>query len=316
MNKIMESTRDAYGDILAEIGKNEDIVVVDADLSVSTKTSKFRQKYPERFFNVGCAEQNLIATAAGLAIGGKTVFASTHTQFVLRAWELIRTIIAHDKLNVKIAVTHAGITNGVDGYTHHSTEDIALMRAIPELIVEVPADSIETRAVVKAAAMSTKPFFIRLNRTKTPVIFDDSYVFEIGKGVKLADGDDITIFATGTMVSKAMEAAELLKKKKIESTVVNIHTLKPLDRRIIVKEAKKTGRVLTVEEHNIIGGLGDAVGGVLIENHPDIAFTKMGIDDTFTESGPTEELYKKYGLTPDDIRNRALRLMEVDGNEP
>jgi len=310
-SKKMESTRDAFGRALVEIGNNENIVVVDADLSVSTKTSEFRKHYPGRFFNVGCAEQNLAAMAAGLAIGGKTVFASTHSQFLLRGWEIIRTIIAHDRLNVKLAGTHAGITNAVDGYTHHSTEDMALMRAIPGMVVESPADSTETRALIREAARMEEPFFIRLNRSATPVLFDDEYEYQLGKGVRLVEGDDITLVATGTMIAKALEAAAILKQRGVSAEILNIHTIKPLDDDLILKSARATGAVITVEEHSVIGGLGDAVGEVLLENTGSpVGFRKIGIQDVFTESGSIEELYETLGLTPDSIARTAMGVLK------
>jgi len=309
-NKKLESTRDAYGKALVEIGNREDIVVVDADLSVSTKTSKFGECFPERFFNVGCAEQNLIATAAGLALGGKTVFASTHSQFFLRGWEVIRTIIAHDQLNVKLVGTHSGITNGVDGYTHHSIEDIALMRVIPDIIVENPADSVETMALIKKSAEIETPFFIRLSRTSTPVLFGEEYEYQLGKGVELVGGDDIVLVATGTMVSKALETARILKQEGISAGVVNIHTIKPLDTGLILELAKRIGNIVTIEEHSIIGGLGDAVGDVLHgHNKNKTKFKKMGIRDTFTESGSVEDLYETFGLTPNHIASTSKKML-------
>jgi transketolase len=310
-SKQFVSTRDAYGKALAEMGKRESIVVLDADLSVSTKTSVFKKLYPERFFNVGCSEQNLMNTAAGLALGGKTVFASTHSQFFLRGWETIRTIIAHEKLDVKLAGTHAGITNTVDGYTHHSVEDMALMRAIPEMIVESPADAVETRALIMACVDIKKPFFIRLNRTSSPVLFDEEdYHYQLGKGLTVLDGDDLCFIATGTMVEKALEAAKLLKTQGISAGVVNIHTVKPLDQELVFREARRCGRVITVEEHSIIGGLGDAVAGTLLEEGVEgLKFRKVGIRDLFTESGAAAELYHKFGLDREAIVRMARTIL-------
>ena len=303
-----KSTRDAYGDALIELGDNPDVVVLDADLSVSTQTNKFAGKYPTRFINVGCAEQNLMGVAAGLAIAGKIPFASTYAIFSMRAWEQIRNTIAHDKLSVKIAVSHAGLTNGPDGASHQSLEDLALMRVIPNMSVINPCDAIETRNAVISEITRKGPTYIRLNRAKTPVIFDDNYHFKFGEAVKLTDGNDLAIFATGTMVHKALEASEILKKDKINARVINIHTIKPLDEKTIIKTAKETGAVISIEEHSILGGLGGAIAEVLGEQYP-VPMKIIGVRDVFGESGEYEELLEKFGLTTKNIVASAREIV-------
>ena len=283
-----ESTRDAYGDALLKLGDNPGVVVLDADLSVSTQTNKFAGKYPSRFINVGCAEQNLMGVAAGLAIAGKIPFASTYAIFSMRAWDQIRNTIAHDKLSVKIAVSHAGLTNGPDGASHHSLEDLALMRVIPNMSVINPCDAVETMSAVISETSRKGPAYIRLNRVKTPAIFDDNYTFRFGQAVKLTDGNDVSIFATGTMVHKALEASEILKKEQINARVINIHTIKPLDKKTIIKTARETGAVISVEEHSIFGGLGGAIAEVLGEQYP-VPMKIMGVRDVFGESGEYDE---------------------------
>lgn len=298
----MMATRDAYGKALKELGgKNEDVVVLDADLSGSTKTAVFKKEYPERFFNVGIAEQSLMGTAAGLATTGKIPFASTFAMFATgRAFEIIRNSICYPKLNVKIAATHAGLTVGEDGATHQSVEDISLMRSIPNMVVLNPADGVETKQCVLKAAEYNGPVYIRLGRSKVPVIFDEDYNFEIGKGVELKSGEDVTIIATGIMVAKALEASEMLKEEGISARVINISTIKPIDKDIIIKAAKETKGIVTVEEHSIIGGLGSAVAEVLVENCP-VPMLRVGVNDTFGESGNGDELLVKYGLTSENI---------------
>lgn len=306
----MIATRDAYGEALKELGGiNEDIVVLDADLSGSTKTSVFKKEYPHRFFNVGIAEQNLIATAAGLATAGKIPFTSTFAVFATgRAYEIIRNSVAYPKLNVKVAATHAGLTVGEDGATHQALEDISLMRSLPNMVVLCPADAIETKKCIYKAAEYKGPVYIRLGRSKVPVIFDDNYEFEIGKGVQLKDGNDITIIATGVMVSKALEAAEELVKEGISPRVINMPSIKPIDKDIIIKAAKETKGIVTVEEHSIIGGLGSAVAEVLSENHPTF-MERIGTMDTFGESGDGDELLHKYGLNVENIVNKAKKVL-------
>ncbi len=304
------ATRDAYGEALAELGAvNENIVVLEADLSKSTKTSDFKKVYPERHFNMGIAEQNMLGVAAGFAAAGKIPFASSFAVFATgRAYDQIRNSIAYPNLNVKIAATHAGLTVGEDGGSHQMLEDIALMRALPNMAVIVPADGIETKLAVKAAADYEGPVYIRMGRPKVPVLFGDDYKFEIGKGVVLKEGTDVTLVGTGIMVSKAVEAAELLAAEGISAAVVNISTIKPLDVELIVAQAQKTGAVVTCEEHNIYGGLGSAVAEVLVENCP-VPMVRVGVEDKFGESGLPDELLEKYGLTAANIVEKAKAVI-------
>lgn len=304
------ATRDAYGEALAELGAvNENIVVLEADLSKSTKTNDFKKVYPERFFNMGIAEQNLLGTAAGFAAAGKIPFASSFAVFATgRAYDQIRNSIAYPNLNVKIAATHAGLTVGEDGGSHQMLEDIALMRALPNMTVIVPADGVETKQAVKAAAAYEGPVYIRMGRPKVPVLFGDDYKFEIGKGIVLKEGSDVTIVATGIMVSKAVEAAEQLATEGISVAVVNISTIKPLDVDLIITQAQKTGAVVTCEEHNIYGGLGSAVAEVLVENCP-VPMMRIGVADKFGESGLPDELLEKYGLTANNIVTQAKAVI-------
>lgn len=305
----MIATRDAYGEALKELGAiNENIVVLDADLSGSTKTSVFQKAFPNRFFNVGIAEQNLIGTAAGLATAGKIPFASSFAMFATgRAFEIIRNSVCYPKLNVKIAATHAGLTVGEDGATHQALEDISLMRSLPNMIVLSPADAVETKQCIFKAAEHKGPVYIRLGRAKVPVIFDENYKFEIGKGVQLRDGNDITIIATGVMVDRALKASEKLMEEGISARVINISTIKPIDKDIIIKAAKETKGIITVEEHSIIGGLGSAVAEVVVENCP-TKVIRIGTMDTFGESGDGFELLDKYGLSVDNIVEKAKLL--------
>ena len=304
------ATRDAYGEALAELGAvNENIVVLEADLSKSTKTCDFRKVYPERFINVGIAEQNMLGIAAGLAAAGKVPFASTFAVFAAgRAYDQIRNSIAYPNLNVKIAATHAGLTVGEDGGSHQMLEDIALMRALPNMTVIVPADGIETKQVIQAAAEYEGPVYIRMGRPKVPVLFGDDYKFEIGKGVLMKEGTDVTLVGTGIMVSKAMEAAELLAAEGISAAVVNISTIKPLDAELIITQAQKTGAVVTCEEHTICGGLGSAVAEVLVENCP-VPMARVGVEDKFGESGLPDELLEKYGLSASNIAAKAKAVI-------
>ncbi len=304
------ATRDAYGQALAELGAtNDKVVVLDADLSKSTKTNDFKKLFPERFFNIGIAEQNLMGTAAGFAATGKIPFASSFAVFAVgRAYDQIRNSIAYPRLNVKIAATHAGLTVGEDGGSHQMLEDIALMRAVPNMTVIVPADGVETRQAVLAAAAYDGPVYIRLGRPKVPVLFGEDYEFEIGKGVVLRDGSDVTLVATGIMVSKAVEAAEALATEGVTAAVVNISTIKPLDDALLVAMAQKTGAVVTCEEHNIYGGLGSAVAEVLVENCP-VPMARVGVEDSFGESGLPDQLLEKYGLTVDNIVKKAKAVI-------
>lgn len=303
----MVATRDAYGKVLAEIGKeNQSVVVLDADLSVSTKTSVFAKAFPERFFDMGVAEQDMIGTAAGLAASGKIVFASTFAVFGSgRAWDQVRVSVAYTRLNVKIVVTHAGITTGEDGASHQANEDIAIMRALPNMTVVVPADAVETERVIRAAVKFYGPMYIRLSRPKTRVIHENpNYEFKIGQGEVLRAGSDLTIIACGTMVAPSLDAAALLEKEGLKVRVVNLHTIKPLDKDLIVNCAKETGALVTVEEHSILGGLGGAVAEVIVENYP-VPMIRVGLKDVFGESGTPDELLVKYGLTAEEIAKAA-----------
>lgn len=306
------ATREAYGNALAEFGADSRIVVLDADLSKSTKTDNFRKKYPERFFNMGIAEGNMMATAAGIASCGKVVFASTFAMFAAgRAFEQVRNSICYPKLNVKIGATHAGISVGEDGASHQAIEDIALMRAIPNMTVISPADAVETRHAVKAAIEHDGPVYLRLGRLNVPVIFEESsYKYELGKGITLSEGNDAAIIATGLMVHPALEAKELLKQEGINARVINIHTIKPIDADIIVKAAKETGVIVTAEEHSVIGGLGSAVAEVLVENYP-VPLFRVGVQDKFGKSGKPDKLLEMYGLTAADIAKRTKEALKT-----
>ncbi len=306
------ATREAYGEALKELAKtNEKVVVLDADLSKSTKTAMFKEVCPERFFNVGIAEQNLMGTSAGLATTGKIPFASTFAVFATgRAYEIIRNSIAYPKLNVKIAATHAGLTVGPDGASHQALEDISLMRTIPNMTIINPADAVEAKAAVLKAAEYNGPVYIRLGRSKVPVIYDESnFDYQIGKGQIIEDGEDATIIATGIMVNEALKAQIELKEKGINARVVDIHTIKPIDKELIVRCAKETKAIVTAEEHNIIGGLGSAVSEVIVENHP-IPMIRIGVKDSFGESGDPQELLEKYGLTSKDIVNAVIEVIK------
>lgn len=299
------ATREAYGQALVELTKNEKVVVLDADLAHATKTIEFKKACPERFFDMGISEQDMVATAAGFAASGKIPFASSFAIFLAgRAFEQIRNSVCYPKLNVKIAATHAGVTVGEDGGTHQAVEDIALMRSIPNMVVLNPADDVEAKAAIYAATEYYGPVYIRLGRAATPTLHDENYKFEIGKGEVLKEGKDIAIIATGIMVAKALEAAEKLKAEGINATVVNIATIKPLDKELIIKVAKETGKVITVEEHSVIGGLGGAVCEVLSQELP--TRTKLlGLNDTFGQSGTPDSLLEHYGLTVENIVNAA-----------
>ena len=308
------ATRDAYGKALVDLGKvNERVVVLDADLSKSTKTAGFAAAYPQRFFNAGIAEQNLTGVGAGLAAAGKIPFISTFAVFATgRAFEQIRNSIAYPRLNVKIASTHAGITVGEDGGSHQSVEDIAIMRALPNMTVIVPSDGAETAAAVAAIAEYDGPVYLRLGRLAVPCINQADYRFEFGKGVLLKDGSDIAIFACGMMVSAALEAADLLAAKGIFAAVANIHTIKPLDTDFINSLATRCGCAATVEEHSIIGGLGSAVAETLAENCP-VPLTRIGVNDCFGQSGKPDELLAYYGLTAENIATRVEMLLNKFG---
>lgn len=292
------ATRESYGNALAELGREHaDVVVLDADLAEATKTGVFKKEFPERHIDCGIAECNMMGIAAGIATTGKVPFASTFAMFAAgRAFEQVRNAIGYPHLNVKIGATHAGISVGEDGATHQCNEDIALMRAIPGMVVISPADDVETKAAVKAAYEYQGPVYLRLGRLAAPVINDrPDYKFELGKGVVLREGKDLTLVATGLMVSSALEAAESLAADGIQAKVINIHTIKPLDEELIVAAAKETGKVVTVEEHSVIGGLGSAVCDALCAKAP-VPVLKIGVQDVFGESGPAAKLLEKYGL--------------------
>ncbi|MFO7636898.1 MAG: transketolase family protein [Clostridia bacterium] len=306
------ATRQAYGDALAEFGANENIVVLDADLSKSTKTDNFNKVYPERFFNMGIAEANMMSAAAGMATCGKTVFASTFAIFAAgRACEQIRNSICYPKLNVKVCATHAGISVGEDGASHQAIEDVGIMRSLPNMTVISPADAVETRLAVKACIEYVGPVYMRLGRLNVPVIYDETYAFEWGKGVLLKDGSDVSIIATGLMVHEALKAYDILKEKGIDARIINIHTIKPIDKEIIINAARQTRAIITVEEHNIIGGLGSAVCEVLCENHP-ARVKRMGMMDTFGKSGTPDLLMQEYKLTAKDIVENVLEALKSD----
>ena len=306
----MSATRNAYGDWLVENGENKDIVVVDADLSGSTKTNSFAAKYKERFFDVGIAEQNLITFASGLALGGKHAFASSFAYFATaRAWDQIRNVMAHDKLNVSIVASHGGLHCASDGATHQSLEELAIMRVIPNMRVIVPCDAEETKHALDALMDSPGPSYMRLRREKEAIL-EKNYKFKLGEAATMREGKDVSIIATGSMVHFSLEAAKLLAEKGVDAEVINIHTLKPLDEAAIIKTAKKTGAVLTVEQHQVAGGLGGAVSEVLSENHPTLV-KRMGVKDTFSETARTYvELLKHHKLMPEDIAASAQQLIE------
>ncbi|MED9947773.1 MAG: transketolase family protein [Peptacetobacter hiranonis] len=300
---MMESiaTREAYGKTLVELVENKDIVVLDADLAGATKTAMFKKACPERFFDMGIAEGDMMGTAAGLAVSGKIPFASTFAIFAAgRGFEQIRNSICYPNINVKIAATHAGVTVGEDGGSHQAIEDISLMRSLPNMVVLNPADAVEARQMVLAAAEYVGPMYLRFGRAATPVIHDESYKFELGKGEVVKEGKDVSIIATGIMVAKALEAAETLKAEGIDAEVINISTIKPLDNELVLASAKKTGKVVTAEEHSIIGGLGSAVCELLAEEHP-VKVTRIGVKDVFGQSGSPAALLEHYGLTAADI---------------
>lgn len=305
-----QATREAYGQALAALGaEREDVVVLDADLSKSTKTSTFQKDFPERFFDMGIAEQNLLGVAAGFAAAGKVPFASTFAVFATgRAYDQIRNSICYPHLNVKIAATHAGITVGEDGGSHQALEDINLMRGLPNMTVLVPADGPEAYKAIMAAAEYDGPVYIRLGRSAVPTITDPNKDFVIGKGSVLREGTDVTLVACGMMVAVALDAAALLADEGVSAAVIDMSTVKPIDRALISEWAQKTGAMVTAEEHNIIGGLGSAVAEVLVADKP-VPLEMVGIEDTFGESGPAGELVEKYGLTKEHIAEKAKRAI-------
>ena len=307
---MKKATRDAYGEALVELGKkNPNVVVLDADLSKSTKTAGFQSEFPDRFINVGIAEADLMGTAAGIATTGKIPFASTFAMFAAgRAFEQIRNTIAYPKLNVKICPTHAGISVGEDGGSHQSVEDMAIMRAIPNMVVISPSDAEETKQAIMAAAEYVGPVYVRLGRLPVECIFDTDYKFEIGKAVELTEGNDVAIMATGCLVAEALEAAKELKKEGISARVINVSTIKPLDEATILKAAKETKFILTAEEHSVVGGLGGAVAELVSEKAP-TKVIKHGIYDRFGESGTGAELLVKFGLTSEKIVEKVKENM-------
>ena len=312
MSEVKIATRESYGNALVELGKeHENLLVLDADLAAATKTGMFRKAFPERHIDCGIAEANMTGVAAGLSTCGFVPFVSTFAMFAAgRSFEQVRNSIGYPHLNVKIGATHAGISVGEDGASHQCNEDIALMRAIPGMVVINPSDDVEARAAVKAAYEYVGPVYLRFGRLAVPVINDtDTYKFEIGKGVELRDGKDCTIIATGLCVSESLEAAKLLAEAGIDAQVINIHTIKPLDEELVVAAAKKTGRIFTVEEHSIIGGLGAAVCETLSEKCP-TKVTRIGVKDVFGESGPAKELLHKYELDAEGIANRIKKEMK------
>lgn len=299
------ATREAYGNALVEFGNNENLVVLDADLSGATKTAGFKKAYPERFINCGIAEGNMMSVAAGMATCGKIVFASSFAMFSAgRAFEQVRNSIGYPHLNVKIGATHAGLSVGEDGATHQCNEDIGLMRTVPGMVIINPADGAEARLAVKAAIEYCGPVYLRFGRLALPIIFDENYKFEIGKGTYLKKGKDVTIISTGLMTSEALKAEEILKSEGISASVINMATIKPIDKEIIINAAKETGAIVTAEEHNIIGGLGSAVAEVLSENCP-VILRRVGVDDAFGRSGKATEVLEKYGLDATNIVKKA-----------
>ncbi len=308
----MIATREAYGASLVELGKNNsNIVVLDADLSGSTMTKFFAKEFPDRFFNMGIAEANMIGTAAGLARCGKTVFASSFAMFASgRAWEFVRNSVAHNHLGVKICASHAGLTVGEDGASHQTIEDLAIMRVIPGMVVIVPADAVETALVMRAIAEDPRPTYVRLGRSKVPVVFDASYDFQIGKANIVRSGSDISLITCGVMLSAALKATEQLASEGISVELINSACLKPFDSETIAKSLRKTRRAISLEEHNVIGGLGDLVASVIAEQISEpVRFSKMGIQDCFGQSGRAEELLEHYGLGVADIIKRVKNII-------
>ena len=303
------ATRDAYGKALVEFGSKYDFVVLDADLAAATKTCNFKKEFPDRFFDCGIAEGNMMSVAAGIASTGQLVFASSFAMFAAgRAFEQVRNSIGYPHLNVKIGATHAGITVGEDGATHQCNEDIALMRTIPGMVVISPADAVSARAAVEAAIKHVGPVYLRFGRAPLPMIYGDDYKFEIGKGHVLADGNDVTIVANGITVSMALEAREMLKNDGIDAAVIDIATIKPIDEELLVKYAKKTGKIVTCEEHSIIGGLGGAVSEVLSEKCPTL-IKRVGMNDTYGSSGKAFEVAAHYGLSAEHIYNAVKGIV-------
>ena len=311
MIRECKSVRSEYGKTLVNLGKqNKDIVVLDADLSCSTQTKLFAKEFPERFFNAGIAEQDLMTTAAGLACIGKIPFVSTFAMFATgRAWEQIRNTICYSNLNVKIAATHGGITVGEDGASHQSLEDISLMRSIPNMVVIVPADAAETKQAVEFAASYFGPVYIRIARTSLPDIFDDNYVFDYKKANIMKEGNDVTLITNGETLSETIDCAKILEGNGINAEIINAPVVKPIDGETIIKSAQKTNRVITIENHSVIGGLGSAVCELLSENYP-VKITRIGTNDEFGQSGNAKELMTHYGLNADKLAEKITGLLK------
>ncbi len=306
------ATRVGYGSALVELGaERDDFIVLDADLAAATQTGKFKKAYPERFYDCGIAEQNMMGIAAGIAATGKKVICSTFAMFAAgRAFEQVRNSIGYPHLPVIIGATHAGISVGEDGATHQCCEDIALMRAIPGMTIINPADETEAKLAVRAALQIDGPVYLRFGRLAVPVIFGDDYSFEVGKGVELRSGSDVTIIATGLMVNEALEAHDLLKAEGISARVINMHTIKPLDREIVLKAARETGAIVTAEEHSVIGGLGSAVCETVCEEYP-VPVVKLGVQDVFGHSGPAVKLLDEFGLRAVDVAGKAKKAISL-----
>lgn len=311
MSEII-ATREAYGKALAELGNKYEFFVFDADLAEATKTGIFKKAFPERFFDAGIAESNMISTAAGMAACGDVVFASSFAMFAAgRAFEQVRNSVCYPNLNVKICATHAGLSVGEDGATHQCLEDIGIMRTIPNITILSPVDAVETKAAIEVAIQTDGPFYVRLGRMGVPVINDEStYKFELGKGVTLREGKDVTIISTGIMVFEALKAAEALEKENISARVINLHTLKPVDKDIIIKAAQETGAIVTVDEHNVMGGLGSIVAEVVVEKYP-VPMRIVGVNDTFGQSGKPAQLFEKYNLTSNDVVSSVKQVLEI-----
>ena len=305
---IKKATRQSYGEALLELGKeNKNIVVFVADLSTATKTNIFAKEFPERFYDMGIAEQNMISTAAGMSTCGKIPYARTFAVFAAgRAYDQIRNSVCYPKLNVKICATHAGVTVGEDGATHQMLEDISLMRTLPNMTVLSTSDDVQTKWAVKKISKINGPVYLRLSRLATPIIYDENQKFEIGKAVQIGEGTDATIFATGVTVSEAIKAQEILESKGIKVRVVDIHTVKPIDKDMIIKCAKETKKLISVEDHNVIGGLGSAISEVLTEEYP-VKLLRMGINDTFGKSGKATELMNYFGITAENIVEKVVK---------
>lgn len=311
MSKVV-ATREAYGNALAELGNKYEFFVFDSDLAEATKTATFKKAFPEKFFDFGIAEANMVSTAAGLASCGNVVFASSFAMFAAgRAFEQVRNSVCYPNLNVKICATHAGLSVGEDGATHQCLEDIGIMRTIPNITILSPVDAVETKAAIETAINTPGPFYVRLGRMGVPIINDEkNYRFELGKGVTLRGGNDVTIISSGSMVFEVLKASEILKEEyNIDARVINIHTIKPIDREIIIKAAIETGAIITVDEHNVMGGLGSAVSEVVVENNP-VPMKIMGVNDCFGQSGKPQQLFKKFNLTFGDIINNTKELIQ------